>query len=173
MEDLGSTNGTRVNGEPFEGSRHLASGDRIEVGDVQITYCLVETAAASAPVGGAGDQTMVAFRDETPATTQALEGDLALIPIFAVLQMLEMGSQSGRLDVESAEQSGEVWLVSGALVHAASEKEAGLDAALAIAQAVTGRFAFAPGEAAPEASFHASVTEVLLESSRLLDEASA
>jgi hypothetical protein len=173
VEDLGSTNGTFVNGQPLSDARGLTAGDRIEIGDHQITYCEFDAAAAVPAAGAGGDQTVIAFRQETaaPATGQALEGDLALIPIFAILQMLEMGGQSGRLQIESDQETGHVWLVSGRLVHAASEKATGLEAALAIAIVQTGRFAFAPNEAAPESSFDASVTEVLLESSRLLDEA--
>ena len=172
VEDLGSTNGTFVNGRQIEGLHELEPGDRIEVGDVQVTYCVVESAAAI-PASADPDQTVVSFRDESRPATETLEGDLARIPIFAVLQMLEMEGQSGRLDVESGEASGGIWIDSGRLVHATTDQESGMEAALALARVETGRFSFAQGEASSDPSFLASVTEVLLESSRLLDEESA
>jgi EmrB/QacA subfamily drug resistance transporter len=38
VEDLGSTNGTFVNGDRIEGPRPLAAGDRIEVGDTTVEF---------------------------------------------------------------------------------------------------------------------------------------
>jgi hypothetical protein len=38
LEDLGSTNGTFLNDEPLEGPRPLHHGDRIRIGDAELTY---------------------------------------------------------------------------------------------------------------------------------------
>lgn len=38
LEDLGSTNGTYLNEEPLDGPRPLHHGDRIRIGDCQLTY---------------------------------------------------------------------------------------------------------------------------------------
>ena len=38
IEDLGSTNGTYLNEEPLDGPRPLHHGDRIRIGDSQLTY---------------------------------------------------------------------------------------------------------------------------------------
>ncbi len=38
VEDLGSTNGTYLNEEPLDGPRPLHHGDRIRIGDSQLTY---------------------------------------------------------------------------------------------------------------------------------------
>ena len=84
--------------------------------------------------------------------------------------MLEMGRQSGCLAVETASGEGFLWLDKGRIVHAEGAKKTGLQAAIAIAQADAGRFDFAPGSPAPEDSMSASVTEVILEATRLLDE---
>ena len=87
-----------------------------------------------------------------------------------MLQMLEMGSQNGCLAVETEDGEGWMWLESGRLVHAETAKQQGLEAALSLAQAHSGRFEFAPGSPTPERSFQASVTEVILEATRRLDE---
>src|SRR5436190_23595024 len=45
LEDLGSTNGTFVNGEQLAGARALSEGDRIAVGDTTLVF----TPAAPSP----------------------------------------------------------------------------------------------------------------------------
>lgn len=169
VEDLGSTNGTFVNGQRITGSRPLEPGDRIVVGDTQVTYCLVDTAPPLPQVSA--DQTVIALDEPTETAGEALEGDLAEIPMFAVLQMLEMGGQTGRLDLDGDQGCGKAWLEQGRLIHAESEKDSGMPAALQLAQSESGRFSFTPSKAAhDEASFDAGVTEIILEASRLLDE---
>jgi hypothetical protein len=171
VRDLGSTNGTFVNGERVTGERALASGDRIDVGGTTVTFWNV---GRGAPAPAPADRTIVAFQPESPtAVSEALGGDLSQIPLFAVLQMLEMGTQSGVLTVTAADGVQRIWLASGRLVHAETEKLRGVEAALAVAQATAGRFEFQAGEPAPTRSMQSSVTEIVLEASRLLDEARA
>ena len=38
LEDLGSTNGTYLNGEPLSGPQPLHDGDRIRIGDSEFTF---------------------------------------------------------------------------------------------------------------------------------------
>jgi Protein of unknown function (DUF3662)/FHA domain len=38
VEDLGSTNGVRVNGEPLRGPRTLTPGDRVELGSTEVVF---------------------------------------------------------------------------------------------------------------------------------------
>ena len=170
LRDLGSTNGTFVNGERIAGEVPLASGDRIRIGGFEIVYCCVEAGTKVSPVDDS--RTVVSYWPGTLAS-DALRGDLAKVPLFAVLQMLEMGGQSGCLSVASDDGEGSLWLDAGRLVHAENAKASGMAAALAIAQASRGRFDFRPGSPAPERSFGASVTEVILEATRLLDEEDA
>ncbi len=172
VRDLGSTNGTLVNGAKIEGERMLEPGDRIEVGGVVVTFCRVDASFASIDSAPA-DRTVISFGPVVAPAASALRGDLAKIPVFAVLQMLELGGQSGCLTVEGHDGECGLWLANGQLVHAESEKLRGMEAALAIAQTSAGRFEFTPGSPAPERSFEASMTEVILEASRLIDEANA
>jgi len=170
LKDLGSTNGTFVNGERVSEAT-LRSGDKIRIGGMEILYCCVEAGTA---VSGVDDtRTVVSFWPGQGAGGEALRGNLEKVPLFAVLQMLEMGRQSGCLAIETSIGESCLWLEGGRIVHAENGKEKGLDAALAIAQANIGRFEFAPGSPAPERSFGASVTEVILEATRMLDEDSA
>jgi hypothetical protein len=174
LRDLGSTNGTYLNGQRVSQETALRSGDRIRIGGLEILYTCVESGTAVSNATHSSSSTVVSFWPGTGSSpAEALRGDLQKVPLFAVLQMLEMGRQSGCLAVEASGGEGYLWLDEGRIVHAESSKKSGLDAALAIAQANAGRFDFAPGSPSPERTMGASVTEVILEATRLLDEESA
>ena len=53
-EDLGSRNGTSVNGEPLRGARPLADGDRLDLADCRFLARLVGSPAQGAAPEGAG-----------------------------------------------------------------------------------------------------------------------
>jgi pSer/pThr/pTyr-binding forkhead associated (FHA) protein len=169
IRDLGSTNGTFVNGDRIE-ERQLHTGDRIEIGGDLITFCEVDPALDAAEVDEGGEAKTMLI--ERPALGECIQGDLAEIPPFAVLQILEMGRKTGVLQVETDSGTGSLWLVDGAPVHAETKSQHGFEAAMSIANATSGRFSFEPSRAAPENTVQASVTELLLEASRYLDESS-
>ena len=166
LRDLGSTNGTLINGERLSEHR-LAPGDRIEIGATMITFCEVGGGLENLAVEGDTEKTILT---ERPTSNQVFEGELTEIPPFAVLQMLEMGRKSGLLQFDSVEGVGRLWLSKGDPVHADTKTQTGFDAAITIVHASTGRFTFQPNETPPERTIEASVTELLLEASRALDE---
>lgn len=168
LEDLASTNGTWVNGERVE-RRALSPGDRIQIGAHEIAFCEVESAGA--PVWDGDDaQTQLVERSVAP---ECFRGDLAEIPTFALLQLLELGRKTGILSIESGPTSGRIWLHAGHPLHAETRAQLGFDAAIALVNADRGRFGFESTEEMPERTIEASVTELLLEASRLLDESCA
>jgi hypothetical protein len=168
LRDLGSTNGTYVNGQRIQ-EHPLRTGDRIEIGGDLMTFCVIDPVFDKAdPTDSSGEaHTRVA---ERPALGECIRGDLGEIPPFAVLQILEMGRKTGVLEVETESGPGRLWLADGQPVHAETKELAGFEAALTISQAASGTFSFEPARAAPERTIEASVTELLLEASRLLDE---
>lgn len=170
IRDLGSTNGTFVNGRPAADGQSLATGDRIEIGSSLITYC--EVAHGVEGLGsGTGDQATVIFAQ--PARREVVQGDLVEIPMFAVLQMLEMGRKTGLLEVESPSGLGRIWLESGSPKHAETEKQSGLAAAFELVAVSQGRFRFEAEATAETSTIELSMTEVLLEGSRIADESAA
>jgi pSer/pThr/pTyr-binding forkhead associated (FHA) protein len=166
LYDLGSTNGTFVNGDQIQ-ERVLEPGDRIQIGSSTITFCQVGGGLETMGLDRDTEQTILA---ERPAAGQVFGGDLGEIPTFAILQILEMGRKSGLLECDGIEGVGRLWLERGAPVHADTKTQSGFDAALAIVNATSGRFTFQPKVVAPEHTIEASVTELLLEASRALDE---
>lgn len=171
VRDLGSTNGTFVNGERVAGERTLAPGDRIAVGESLVTFCRVDAALDDAADPGEGQTVLSAPAGGIEG--EALRGDLAQIPAFALLQMLEMGAKTGTLTVEAPDGTARMAFREGRPVDAECGGERGFEAAIALVQTAAGRFEFAPGPPPAEEPLEASVTGLLLEASRLLDEGGA
>ena len=171
VRDLGSTNGTYVNGREIEGDHRLSSGDRIELGSNQITFCEVgDKLEGLAPKAIDAGQTAIFQR---PGAAEAIQGDLSEIPLFALLQMLELGSKTGLLTIDSPNGAGRLWLGNGSPIHAESPKQTGLDAALELVAIQRGSFRFQAGAEPDTRSIELSMTEILLEGSRILDESGA
>jgi hypothetical protein len=173
IEDLGSTNGTFVNEERIEGEQVLKPGDRINIGGAVLTFCHVlrqMEAGASADC----DKTVMFERPPTQDVEQELfRGDLSQIPVAAVLQLLAEGMKSGMLRVAARQESARCWLEDGRPVHAETAGLEGLEAIFHIIGLLGGRFVFDDTRAPPSRTITMSMTEVLLEASRLRDEAAA
>jgi pSer/pThr/pTyr-binding forkhead associated (FHA) protein len=170
LYDLASTNGTFVNGERIE-ERVLEPGDRLQIGANSVTFCQVATGQSSSDDGARtrpDDAQTVLF--DRSVGTEVFRGDLAEIPPFAVLQLLQMGRKTGRLRIDSDATPGSLWLRAGAPIHAETKSQVGFDAAVALVHATSGSFAFEPNAAPPEATIEATVTHLLLEASRQRDE---
>ena len=166
LQDLLSTNGTWVNGERID-EHVLRAGDRIEIGSQEIAFCEVDTEPTLG--GGSTDEAQTLFVERS-SNGSSFRGNLAEIPTFAVLQILELGRKTGCLHTEADNGPGRIWLFEGAPHHAETKQQRGFDAAVSVVHAAGGRFRFEAGAAAPERTIEASVTELLLEASRLLDE---
>ncbi len=166
VTDLGSTNGTFVNDHRIQ-QQLLQPGDRIEIGNSMITFCQIGGGLENVGLDRDRDRTI---QVERPIGGQVFEGELAEIPPFALLQILELGRKSGLLSVEADQASGRLWLANGAPIHAETKSHSGFDAALEIVNFTGGRFTFQPHEDPAEPTITASVTELLLEASRVLDE---
>ncbi|MBW2398819.1 MAG: FHA domain-containing protein [Deltaproteobacteria bacterium] len=166
LRDLGSTNGTFVNGRPVQEHR-LETGDRIQISESEITFCEI-TPELESTAGVFTDADTVL--SERPVPVEVFRGELAEIPTFAVLQVLEMGRKTGIVMIDSEAGVGRLWLDNGHPIHAETKLQKGFDAAVTLVNSGTGRFSFEPDAISPEQTIEASVTELLLEASRIQDE---
>jgi hypothetical protein len=166
--DLGSTNGTLLNGEAVREPTPLAAGDRIEIGANTITFCWLDATLDEATMLPEEAKTMIS---EPALARDAFHGELAEIPSFAVLQVLEMGMKTGTFEVHGPSGRGRVWFERGRPVHAETEKHIGFDAAVQVVNTTNGEFRFEAGPLDTNQTIRASVTELLLEASRLQNEA--
>jgi pSer/pThr/pTyr-binding forkhead associated (FHA) protein len=169
VRDLGSTNGTCVNGYAIR-EHLLETGDRIEISGSVITFCVIAPEFEPGATGVFTDEKTVL--SERPVPIEVYRGDLTEIPAFAVLQTLEMGRKTGVVRFDSNDGIGDLWLENGHPVHATTKSQKGFDAAISLVNSLAGRFSFDPNEIAPEQTITASITELLLEASRIQDEES-
>lgn len=167
LRDLGSTNGTFLNDKEITSPAPLSPGDRIEVGARTLTFCELAPEALGAAENPNAAQSLSAERSPS---REAFAGDLSEIPAFAVLQVLELGSRSGLLEIDAEDLSCRIWLREGVPIHAESSNQTGFDAALSIASLERGRFRFEPQLVTVEATIACTMTELLTEGCRLLDE---
>jgi pSer/pThr/pTyr-binding forkhead associated (FHA) protein len=167
VKDLGSKNGTFVNGQPVTRPHPLRAGDRIGVGSTTITFCRIEGSLAGFLADPSAQETMIFDREKS---REVFRGELSEIPIFVVMQMLEMGHKSGVLEILAESGPVRLWLGDGQPVHAETDKARGLEAAIVAIGATRGEFSFQAGTDVPERTLLMSMTELLLEASKELDE---
>ena len=172
IEDLGSTNGTFVNGEILEAKHVLSPGDRIHIGGVEITcyHMDADLATAEACLGGDDSATLIFKGPLVRPPQDAFRGDLSEIPAAAVLQVLEVGAKTGALGILTGPDTSRIWLDAGRPVHAEDAEDEGPEAAFRICRLTRGSFTFEPGAEPPTRSLSMSLVELLLESSRRYDE---
>lgn len=111
VTDLGSANGTSVNGEPLEGSRQLQPGDTVICGDLPFAYEPNSRPEAPARIEAVHppssvSQTvpdvrrmlqMTAQQEHGGASLEALTGALAQVPLFRRLNPPELAAVAGAM----------------------------------------------------------------------------
>ena len=116
ISDLGSTNGTFVNGEKVKQAR-LKEGDRILIGTSILK--LVVQDAATKPI----DEREVRSKLDAIAAAErpkggAMAGRLEEVPLPDLLQLFQTSKKTGMLVVESNGHDGRIYLKQGRAVYA-------------------------------------------------------
>jgi pSer/pThr/pTyr-binding forkhead associated (FHA) protein len=163
IEDLNSTNGTFVNGEKIRRST-LKEGDRVLIG-TSILKVVVS------------DQTNGAARrqpEQRAAPGKTMSGAIDEIPLPDLLQLLGTSKKSGILVVQSDEDIGKIVMRKGSIIFASIndlDEVPPLKSVYRILTWTTGTFSLEPYDEHPiEGEIDASVTEILMEGLRQIDE---
>ncbi len=172
IQDLGSTNGTFVNGEKVQHAR-LQEGDRILVGTN-----IIKVVALEQPVDAEAARAEMASVDaqrRPSAQVRTLTGDLAEVPLPDLLQLFSASRKSGCLVVTTEGARAGVHLEQGQVVFTEIEGQPDLPPEQAFYQVVRwqeGTFEMLPAERHSFPSRIEMGTEALLmEALRLMDEA--
>ena len=173
IEDLGSTNGTFVNGEKIKRVQ-LKEGDRVLIGTSILKVVAQDGPPPQAP--SRPNLEVVAAQRRTHAT-RTMSGSIEEVPLPDLLQLFATSKKSGMLTVRTDEDVGRIFLQKGVIYYATINDLEDIPPLKAVFRILTwqkGLFDFDSAEARQVAQpLELSVQEVLMESFRQLDELNA
>lgn len=121
IQDMGSTNGTFVNGEKIKRAK-LAEGDRVLIGTSILKLVVADPAIVQSSQGYNKDQLnamLQAQSENSGASTDTMSGNIADIPLPDLLQMFGTNRKTGVLSVRNDEgDSGRIYLRDGRIFYA-------------------------------------------------------
>ena len=173
LQDLGSTNGTFLNGQRVKKAR-LTEGDRILIGGSLLKLVAADAESAARSDAEVRQDLDAAAKRASSTDVSAIRGRIAEVPLPDVAQLLGAARKTGVLRVRRDEERAEVHFRDGRLVACALEgrPEVGPRKAFSRLLAWTdGTFELWPPEEPPPGSTLDEVVEaMLLEGMRDLDE---
>jgi hypothetical protein len=169
IQDLGSTNGTFVNGEKIKEAR-LSEGDRILVGTSIIKVVANETGMEMQEAKQHLQDVAAGQRSQVRTMT----GDIAEVPLPDLLQLFSASKKSGVLMVTTDTDVGRIYLDKGSVVFATVNGEENVDPVKSFYRILTwqtGTFDMEPPEDREfENPIQMSTEGLLMEAMRQMDE---
>jgi pSer/pThr/pTyr-binding forkhead associated (FHA) protein len=169
IEDLGSTNGTFVNGEKIARAS-LKEGDRVLIGTSILKVVALDP---TAPMPRRAEMPSAA----RAAQTRTMTGSIDEIPLPDLLQLLGSSKKSGQLIIRSDDDTGKINLRKGIVVFASINDLIEVPSLKSIYRILTwshGSFDLAPiDERIMPGEISAGVQELLMEGLRQIDELNA
>ena len=174
IQDLGSTNGTFVNGEKIAGRARLSEGDRILLGTSIIRVVSVDGVEANQSEAEARRKLEVQSAQRQQTQGRPMSGVIEEIPLPDLLQLLSTSRKSGVLSVNNGVSIGRIYLRKGQLYFAAINDDFTVSPQKAIYRMLTwetGTFELEPSvEMQVMEEVHESTEALLMEGVRQLDE---
>jgi hypothetical protein len=170
IEDLGSTNGTFVNGEKIKRAR-LKEGDRVLIGT-----SILKVIAGDAPRDGADAKRELESVAQARRTSQqrTMSGSIEEVPLPDLLQLFGTSKKSGVLVIRTQDDVGRIHLKKGNIAYAIINDLDDVQPLKSLYRMLTwqkGLFDLDPPEEREFAGeMNASVQEILMEGMRQLDE---
>jgi pSer/pThr/pTyr-binding forkhead associated (FHA) protein len=171
IEDLGSTNGTFVNGEKIRRA-HLKEGDRVLIGTSILKVIATQD---TGPTEQQARQNLadVAEKQSAKGTTRTMSGSLEEVPLPDLLQLFATSKKTGVLVLRNEGDVGQIYLQKG-IVAAATINDASSSTMKSVFRMLTwqtGLFDLEPaGDGPIPEGQQIGVQEILMESLRQLDE---
>jgi len=116
IEDLGSTNGTFVNGEKIKRAK-LKEGDRVLIGTNIIRVALIDAATDAATADARARMQDVAAARRT-SQVRTMSGTIEEVPLVDLLQLFSTSKKNGVLVLRCDDDVGKIYLRRGAITHA-------------------------------------------------------
>ncbi len=174
IQDMGSTNGTFVNGEKIAGRALLQEGDRILVGTSIIKVVAVEGALAQTSEAEARKKLEAGAQQRQATQGRPMSGVIEEIPLPDLLQLLSTSRKSGVLTINNGVSIGKIFLRKGAIYFATINDDFAVSPQKSIYRMLTwetGTFELEPGgEMQVMEEVQESTEGLLMEGVRQLDE---
>lgn len=174
IQDMGSTNGTFVNGEKIAGRAQLHEGDRILVGTSIIKVVAVEGAIAQQTEAEARRKLEAGAQQRQATQGRPMSGVIEEIPLPDLLQLLSTSRKSGVLTINNGVSIGKIYLRKGSIYFATINDDFGVSPQKAIYRMLTwatGTFELEPSvEMQVMEEIQESTEALLMEGVRQLDE---
>jgi pSer/pThr/pTyr-binding forkhead associated (FHA) protein len=165
LRDLGSENGTLVNGRPIR-EHPLADRDELAIGPYLCTF---------RSVSGKGSLKEALTLADSKSDTQemdlaALSGRLDSISLFEILKALEFNEKTGTLEIfETGHADGRLIIRAGVPIYAAIGDLSGERAVFSLLSHEDGSFRFTAEAEEVEPNLDQSISELLLDAQRKMD----
>lgn len=118
IEDLGSTNGTFVNGEKIKRAR-LKEGDRVLIGTSILKLVTAEAQAETTGPTEQRRQPLESYNSERRGgQTRTMSGSIEEIPLPDLLQLLGTSKKNGVLCIHTEDDTGKIYLRKGSVYFA-------------------------------------------------------
>ena len=174
IQDMGSTNGTFVNGEKIAGRAQLHEGDRILVGTSIIKLVAVEGQIAQQTEAEARRKLEAGAQQRQATQGRPMSGVIEEIPLPDLLQLLSTSRKSGVLSINNGVSIGKIFLRKGQIYFATINDDFSVKPQKAIYRMLTwvaGTFELEPGgEMQVMEEIQESTEGLLMEGVRQLDE---
>jgi pSer/pThr/pTyr-binding forkhead associated (FHA) protein len=176
IEDLGSTNGTFVNGEKIAKRTLLKEGDRVLIGTNILKVVTLDMGNATAE-RSRQDLESVAARRNTQTQARTMSGSIDEIPLPDLLQLLYTSKKNGVLCIRTDDDLGRIFFRKGQIYLATINDLDEVSPLKALFRLLTWQKGVFDLEPPDETSFpneiDVSVPELLMEGLRQLDEFNA
>jgi hypothetical protein len=171
IEDLGSTNGTFVNGEKIKRAR-LKEGDRVLIG-TSILKLIAADGSRESTTDAKRELEYVAAQRRT-SSARTMSGSIDEVPLPDLLQLFGTSKKTGVLVIRTEEDVGKIYMRKGNIFHAVINDLDDVPAMKSIFRMLTwqkGVFDLDPPEDREFPNeIDVSVQEILMEGIRQLDE---
>ncbi len=180
IQDLHSSNGTRLNGKKIEKSSLVEDGDSIKINNYEFTIRAaskmdVEKQSLQERGRRAIQETQVFSKPMINFIEQGFSGTLDTLSLVEVAQILSQCSKTGALTIleeNHQDTKGVLYLELGEIVHAEHLSDQGFKAVASILQLSKGQFSFKDDVKAPTHTIHDSTMSILMDACRIIDEGS-
>jgi hypothetical protein len=172
IEDLGSTNGTFVNGEKIKRAQ-LKEGDRVLIGTSILKVIVMD---GSSHEQGRPNLEVVAAQRRT-SSPRTMSGSIDEVPLPDLLQLFSTSKKNGALVIRTEEDIGRIFLTKGVIYYATINDLSDLPPIKCIFRMLTWQKGLFDFDASDTREFpkpvEVTVQEILMESLRQLDELNA